>query len=1131
MPVTPFNESPPIISSQSIVNSGSIDTSAFNHLRQGVSIRNPRDFFDGTLPRFNYIVDDLVLEQSSLGNPALHNVGTPHEDVPGYNLELVADESQSPLHPAEVDAALNDPFVRSGIIEPFELRENISRKSMYERAITGIRAQRMAGNDDTFGGADEVVHVNEQSVLRPFEDSQETFGVSVQGYTTPIQPTNTPFDDETVDAASVYKSDVLGSDFAATMSLLYVDVSGSFVGDGMGVGHEGHYVEYKGFGFDYASRTNAKIQPNVDRPSLTLDSLAFGDRQRYASRGFIRQLDATLPTRPLTLRSSDERRLGNFGLPFDDRKTMVFTSSAEFDVGRSLAGGYSYLSEFESVSDDPTSGSVKQYPFVGQTTYDVFNGGADYDPEVTTVGSARPGMGDNWLISEDIPREIHAHVAFDETRVYDDRDDERYVSSSLDSAALDGFSAPLRSKTQIVIDLPGAMKEVYFTTGSAGGEVESGLVYFNKDLARWESIATSSVDYLDDDATVRGASALAFMPSDMTTQTNSMSFLQSGQPTTDAGFPFASKFDATSSMVFNASDYIAHPFLVDSCVVEAQLIFSPVLGLTATMAPRVQQFFIMNQYDANGPDVTIHLAGTNSTSGSVTHTVDKIKDIVATGFISRADPTWDNFWAHERDLTIEIDEAAALVGHSGSYTFPFRPGANPVIGTNDQDPTFCARQRFVRSSDRVAEKNVFGGVQNALLTAPRLYSQSVPHAVSSTYVEIIPAITELIPSASLLPASYLLMPDDKLIFGFANQSLSISSVYDDALIAEESVSIGSCRVRLVGSFVRDNKEHHFGLNQQMNSETVFESIGDAATLDQFVLEQPLLYSGTYMDDMVEGAFADGNRSVIASHVTVQNCRSASLNYSAKLIDTDEYVYDSMLPNPVRYHEANGATINAVGTSHGAIFVGIPSETYASTDVDNIWARAFPFESRYAGLPRLYNVASTDIKASNGQNVTWVYMSGSTVSLPSPPGAGAFGTTLALIESDTQKFAFNKPIARNAIYRFYFGTGPRVEYGGLPGGQLRVPGLNWALKPRPHGMKYGVYSPQPVRSSAQFRADQYGQFRDMLEQRLYTRVFDDGAKQLLGSAVVAVFSASIDQSSNLSVHATSSLPYFEDVVRN
>jgi hypothetical protein len=71
----------------------------------------------------------------------------------------------------------------------------------------------------------------------------------------------------------------------------------------------------------------------------------------------------------------------------------------------------------------------------------------------------------------------------------------------------------------------------------------------------------------------------------------------------------------------------------------------------------------------------------------------------------------------------------------------------------------------------------------------------------------------------------------------------------------------------------------------------------------------------------------------------------------------------------------------------------------------------------------------------------------------------------------------------------------------------------------------------------FRRDRYGQLRDMMEQRPFTRYHLAG--KLLESAVVSrffdvdgnVMIPSDTFTQNLSPYSTSSLPYFDGVVRN
>ena len=102
---------------------------------------------------------------------------------------------------------------------------------------------------------------------------------------------------------------------------------------------------------------------------------------------------------------------------------------------------------------------------------------------------------------------------------------------------------------------------------------------------------------------------------------------------------------------------------------------------------------------------------------------------------------------------------------------------------------------------------------------------------------------------------------------------------------------------------------------------------------------------------------------------------------------------------------------------------------------------------------------------------------------------------------------------------------------------------------PRGWKYGILNAITYRSSAVFRRDHFGQFRDMLEQRQDSKFFGLAGDTMAGvirenkSALdspikcrfVDIKGRSIEpnktNSSNLSAESTSSLPYFDGIVKN
>jgi len=88
-----------------------------------------------------------------------------------------------------------------------------------------------------------------------------------------------------------------------------------------------------------------------------------------------------------------------------------------------------------------------------------------------------------------------------------------------------------------------------------------------------------------------------------------------------------------------------------------------------------------------------------------------------------------------------------------------------------------------------------------------------------------------------------------------------------------------------------------------------------------------------------------------------------------------------------------------------------------------------------------------------------------------------------------------------------------------------------------GWKYGVYSGLPAYSKAYFRQKSYGQFRDMLEQRPMT-AYHTGKTKIASPVSVKFVDATgkitnpeNTWSQNLSLEATSSVPYLDGVARN
>jgi hypothetical protein len=118
---------------------------------------------------------------------------------------------------------------------------------------------------------------------------------------------------------------------------------------------------------------------------------------------------------------------------------------------------------------------------------------------------------------------------------------------------------------------------------------------------------------------------------------------------------------------------------------------------------------------------------------------------------------------------------------------------------------------------------------------------------------------------------------------------------------------------------------------------------------------------------------------------------------------------------------------------------------------------------------------------------------------------------------------------------------------LAGSYEQLSGSIWNISPIIRGWKYGLHSALEDYTSAYYRQGRYGQFRDMLEQRKFTKIFSlpsqggvEAIQQTVSNSPVTVKFVDMEgnitnpentQSQNLSFEATSSLPYFDLISRN
>lgn len=309
--------------------------------------------------------------------------------------------------------------------------------------------------------------------------------------------------------------------------------------------------------------------------------------------------------------------------------------------------------------------------------------------------------------------------------------------------------------------------------------------------------------------------------------------------------------------------------------------------------------------------------------------------------------------------------------------------------------------------------------------------------------------------------------------------------------------------------------------------------------------------------------------------------STALKRHVNLRTDNEIYFDSLVPAPNEIQSVDGgdslimqilSIVSGSRTNTNTIIFPLranpsigpmktligPDPLESSITENSKWPLGYPFESRYGSLlrrltPRTKNISNTafvyDLTGSsayseqsqsflgNGESIMRGHIAhdpnNATLTLRTASIDFLQNTTVISPTSGTFNLPWNKDEFEKGFYGFgdFIGNQPiwKLFTTGSSGNTLSQ--FNRAAFIR--GWKYGLFSGTPQKTKLQFRRSSYGQFRDMLEQRIYTRFVTKDAK-LSQSPVKVRFTltSSYDTSScNMSAEATSSLPYFDGISRN
>lgn len=764
---------------------------------------------------------------------------------------------------------------------------------------------------------------------------------------------------------------------------------------------------------------------------------------------------------------------------------------------------------------------------------------------------------------------------------------------------------------------------------------------------------------------------------------------------------------------------ITRPFLIEKAIVEFPVQAGPgwFNDITTTFSPGITGS--TPGFDFGGPAVTLSLFNqfggpasgpSNNTrelimSGVFTHNndmtasyaLDRLTSSVAqlrsTGFLSFASQPAGVVTASAAnqytgsvvmlmDAAVQNGVLLALTGNAGSGNTDIVTLINQstVSVTSLINGWLQAKIAYIEPFGRMGTgfvetgRSLFGRDKNILTKTQLPNPLYLPNDAAFLGAQLGPGgplstvgVRSLINATVTRRSPYVVMPGDNLVLALSktrsvqrNRNNNVGTFASGATSFSHDIIVpsGAVYMTLYGSYVTGNAEWHEHVKQPLASDAIHLVIGDEPIFDQMELENRLLTSGGYNDDLITGSLfssilsysqADNNDSLVylppqrgraMSHVNPRGRYLAGNAFFSETLITpnelaglmhvvgcnspNERMFDSMVPRIDQIVKADGASVifrkndddtfyltTPINSQPSAlIFFDVPPEQsqQISAVCDYHWSKSFPFEPRYSGVTRVYaplNKYVCDKQLSSGSFSTFVTLSASVTvdnvliktqqfrnessnlnpgfflaatSLFSPVDAIGSRAPLAYNSSSVSGsgFSFSTTLQKpDDLIKTLFGTGNAStvsgsyifgsrqsslgaigntnapDYGSYnisnaDASYLRCP-YAFGVRPIIRGWKYGLINGLPQFSKAVYRRGKYGQFRDMLEQRIDTKFFytqgDAQSKGYAGVGTAAIkvlfvnaSGSRIDpsastQSQNLSFEATSSVPYVDGLAVN
>ena len=667
---------------------------------------------------------------------------------------------------------------------------------------------------------------------------------------------------------------------------------------------------------------------------------------------------------------------------------------------------------------------------------------------------------------------------FDDTSIF--------FSQGTDPNILPGFSSPVSNKTIIEVDLNANTQTTFGldsrtaveSTGDGGvlrgprretdDTVKQQLmVYWNKDLKRWEKIAQGVsgnaaakngeghlplVNMITSGALGFSGIGMCSTGSDATlanqTPVNQDALLSYARPTSTFGFPFEGKYEATASQFIKARDIgITKPFLLEKCSIafEAKFEFASnqfdsgsraysldaatgsgtnpsARTLSDNQKVYIPTFFMLRQskdilntavsFDTEFagfstgsnrsiliPDPAVHLSTATGLESIVS--VDKSRELITYGqmtmFVSGvANTAGSGDGRGETSTQVDIDTiiqtglgrdtninilsmngqtnfniatSGQLSPITGNFNINFPCRLSPKIENTCQTILILSKSGGTAPTDNTVGAlllgNTLGGrgagdlasSARALANGYAATKKGIPYlhfAQDSAQlpISLVPPNAETID----LVSPYIIMPDDELVFGWqypmTTRIVDAAPGKSDAFLNTMSL-FGNSKLKLIGSIVKDTKEYHEGLNQNLSSNAVHEIIGAEPPIDQFQVSKQGENLGNFYDTAV-----DSKSSVPATRVGSSTESRITTTFSPIGAASGKIIISSLTLTPT-LGISSGSIFGLTGSDGTKYQAGASGATSTSLNTFQLYGTAATYSDAYYTLLELQSLLLTD----------------------------------------------------------------------------------------------------------------------------------------------------------------------------